>query len=243
MTERLGAGGYHWRSEEHVEGWDAIRSRLDPLREAGFRAMLDQLSGDRFAPLRVVDLGAGDGKVASLVLDWYPSAAVVLVDFSEAMMAKGERGLARFGDRFRYLDWDMNVGEWPADLSAPIDAVVSSAAIHHLDNDRKRWLAQAVFDRLALGGVYANSDLFRDPHAVFTADEVHDRTCASIDEATDFLIGAGYVDVTVTAQLPRPARKGEFALVVGRRPGDPSPAGKGWTDDAMRMGRTGEQDT
>jgi hypothetical protein len=36
MTDGPGSGGYHWRSEEHVAGWDAIRSRLDPLREARF---------------------------------------------------------------------------------------------------------------------------------------------------------------------------------------------------------------
>jgi SAM-dependent methyltransferase len=219
MTTGPGSGGYHWRSEEHVAGWDAIRSRLDPLREAGLRAMVDQLSIDRFAPLRVVDLGAGDGRIASLVLDFYPSASAVLVDFSAPMMAKGEQELARFGDRSRYHDWDMHVGAWPVDLPGPFDAVVSSAAIHHLENDRKRWLARAVMDHLTPGGVFANYDLFRDPNASFGANEIHDRTCASVNEAIGFLNDAGYVEITVTAQLPRPARKGEFALMVGRHVG------------------------
>jgi cyclopropane fatty-acyl-phospholipid synthase-like methyltransferase len=111
----------------------------------------------------------------------------------------------------------MNVGHWPIDLAGPFDAVVSSAAIHHLANDRKRWLAGAVMDHLAPGGVFANYDLFRDPNASFGADEIHDRTCASVDEATGFLQATGYVDIMVTAQLPQPARKGEFALMVGRR--------------------------
>jgi cyclopropane fatty-acyl-phospholipid synthase-like methyltransferase len=75
------------------------------------------------------------------------------------MMTRGEHELARFGDRFRYHDWDMNVGGWPVELSGPFDAVVSSAAIHHLDHDRKRWLARAVLDHLAPGGVFANYDL------------------------------------------------------------------------------------
>jgi SAM-dependent methyltransferase len=156
-----------------------------------------------------------------LVLDWYLSARAVLVDFSEAMMTKGEHELARFGDRFRYHDWDMNVGGWPVELSGPFDAVVSSAAIHHLDHDRKRWLARAVLDHLAPGGVFANYDLFRDPEATFGADEIHDRTCASVDEATGFLHDAGYADIMVTARVPRPARKGEFALIVGRQVGRP----------------------
>lgn len=136
-------------------------------------------------------------------------------------MTKGEHELARFGDRFRYHDWDMNVGGWPVELSGPFDAVVSSAAIHHLDHDRKRWLARAVLDHLAPGGVFANYDLFRDPEATFGADEIHDRTCASVDEATGFLHDAGYADIMVTARVPRPARKGEFALIVGRQVGRP----------------------
>lgn len=218
MTQGPGSGGYHWRSEEHVAGWDAIRSRLDPLREAGFRAMLDELGTDRRAPLRILDLGAGDGRVASLVLDWFPSAHAVLVDFSDAMMTKGRVELARFGNRFQYYDWDMNLGDWPVQLSGPFDAVVSSAAIHHLDNDRKRWLTRAVREHLTPGGVFANFDLFRDPDATFGPDEIHDRTCSSVDEATGFLNEAGYVDILVTAQLPRPARKGGFALMVGRKP-------------------------
>jgi SAM-dependent methyltransferase len=178
--------------------------------------MLDTLALDRTAALRVVDLGAGDGKVASLVLDWYPLSRAILVDFSEPMMAKGKHELARFGDRFRYHHWDMNAGGWPVDLPGPFDTVVSSAAIHHLDNDRKQWLASTVLDHLAPGGVFANYDLFRDPNASFGADEIHDRTCATVEEATGFLQDAGYVDIMVTARLPRPARKGEFALMVGR---------------------------
>jgi hypothetical protein len=30
MTDGPGSGGYHWRPEERVAGWDAVRSRLDP---------------------------------------------------------------------------------------------------------------------------------------------------------------------------------------------------------------------
>lgn len=214
----LGAGGYHWQSADHVARWDQIQSGLEADREAGFRAMVDLLPPDRSAPLRIVDLGAGDGKVAATVLDHYSAAEAVLVDFSTAMMEKGRAALTRLDGRYRYVEWDMNSGAWPGTVGGPFDAVVSSAAIHHLDNERKHWLAQAVFDHLVAGGVYANYDLFRDPQATFGPDEVHGRTCASLEEATGFLEAAGYTDLLVTARLPRAKHKGELALLAARRP-------------------------
>jgi hypothetical protein len=111
----------------------------------------------------------------------------------------------------------MNEGDWPAELDGPFDAVVSSAALHHMVNDRKRWLAFEAIARLLPGGIYANFDLFRDPEAVFGDDEIHGATCATIEEAEGFLIDAGYAEILVTAAIPRPKQKGELALMVGRK--------------------------
>lgn len=170
-------------------------------------------------PLRIVDLGAGDGKVASVVLDHFQQASAILVDFSVPMMEKGQETLKRFEGRCRYELWDMNEGEWPDHLRGPYDAAVSSAAIHHLVNPRKQWLASAVLDRLVLGGIFANYDLFRNPDAVFAEDDVHGRTCATIEEATDFLKNSGFKDILLTERLPRPKHQGELALLIGRKVG------------------------
>jgi trans-aconitate methyltransferase len=182
--------------------------------------MLQALPEARPTPLRILDLGAGDGAVAATILDEFPASRAVLVDFSEPMIDQGMLQLSRFTGRFQYVRWDMNSGAWPAELNGPYDVVASSAAIHHLQNSRKRWLAGQVIDRLAAGGVFANYDLFRAPDAQFGEDEVHDRTCATLDEATSFLEEAGYGDITVAARAPRPARKGELALVIGKRPAE-----------------------
>lgn len=216
----LGAGGYHWQEKERVEHWvDADRARA-PERLEGFAALLARLPADTDAPMHVVDLGAGDGRVAQLVLERYPAATARLVDFSEEMITRGEQTLSDLAARLRYVRWDMNEGDWPTELIAPIDAVVSAAALHHLHNDRKRWLAQVVFDVLTPGGVFVNYDLFRDPAAVYADHEVHDRTCATVDEALGFLDQAGFVDVAVDAHTSRPGRKGRLAVVSGRKPAD-----------------------
>ncbi len=217
MSE-IGSGGYHWQDERHTTRWSEIRKTLDPDRAEGFSQLLDKLPRDRSTAMRVLDLGAGDGKVASVVLDEFPRAHAVLVDFSEPMIAMGVNQLASFADRFSYCRWNMNEGDWPAELQGPFEAVVSSAAIHHLENDRKAWLARQIFEHLAPAGVFANFDLFRDPAATFGPDEIHDRTCATLNEATDFLVEAGFADIVVGARLPRPKRKGELALLTARKP-------------------------
>jgi len=211
------AGGYEWRTAEHVQRYFARLQALTDERKAGFAGLLGELPPDTNVPLRIVDLGAGDGAIAELVLDTYPCAEAVLVDFSAIMMDKGTERMRRFGDRYRYVSWDMNVGDWPPDLTGPFDAVVSSAAIHHLQNDRKKWLAAAVYARLAEGGVYANYDLFRNPDAVYPDDEVHDRTLATIDQARQFLADTRYADISVTVRSARPSHQGEVALLVGRK--------------------------
>ena len=152
------------------------------------------------------------------MLDTYPRAEAVLVDFSPVMMEKGGERMLRFGDRYRYETWDMNVGGWPPGLTGPFDAIVSSAAIHHLQNERKKWLAEAIFARLAEDGVFANYDLYRNPDAIYGHDEVHDKALATIGEARQFLEGSGYRGVSVSARSARPSHQGEVALLVGRKP-------------------------
>lgn len=219
MSNNLTGGGYHWQTPEHVDRWGERTPAFTAERKVGFVRMLEQLPADAETPLRIVDLGAGDGRVAAVVLETYPRAEAVLVDFSSAMMARGVELLHRFEPRYRYLHWDMNAGDWPHELAGPFDAVVSSAAIHHLANERKQWLlSTAVFARLAPDGVFANYDLFRNPDAVFADAEVHDRTCSTLDETRQFLMVAGFQDVAVAAQSARPAHQGELALIVGRKP-------------------------
>jgi hypothetical protein len=75
MPQDAGAGGYHWQSKSHVIGWDEGKAAMAEEREVGFAALLDDLPADPDTPLRVVDLGAGDGKVAEVVLERFQRRA------------------------------------------------------------------------------------------------------------------------------------------------------------------------
>jgi SAM-dependent methyltransferase len=127
-----------------------LRERDDiPHRMEGFAVLMELLPA---TPRRVLDLGTGDGYTLGLVRSVHPEAEGVGVDFSAEML-----GHAR--ERFAG-DGEVEVVEHNLDLPLPplggFDLVVSSFAIHHCVDERKRALYGEVFDALEAGGVFLN---------------------------------------------------------------------------------------
>ena len=145
-----------WGSEEFAQRY---LSRADgyPRRDEGERALLEFVpAGAR----RVLDLGTGDGRLLALVLGDGPMRGVG-VDVSEPMLRAAAE---RFGDdaRVELLRHDL-VEPLPA--LGRFDVVVSSFAIHHLEDDRKRALYGEIFDALEPGGLFANLEHVASPSA------------------------------------------------------------------------------
>ena len=127
-----------------------LRERDDlPHRMEGFAVFMEVLPA---SPRRVLDLGTGDGYTLGLVRSVHPEADGVGVDFSAEML-----GLTR--ERFA---GDSGVEIVEHDLDAPLpplgtfDLVVSSFAIHHCVDERKRALYGEVFELLEPGGRFLN---------------------------------------------------------------------------------------
>ena len=105
---------------------------------------------------RFLDLGCGDGTVAQAVLNRFPDAEAVLVDFSEPMLAAARERLIDVSPRV--LQADFGNPEWTRMVEefAPFDAVVSGYAIHHQPDQRKRELYGEIFALLSPGGAFVN---------------------------------------------------------------------------------------
>ncbi|HEV2309093.1 MAG TPA: class I SAM-dependent methyltransferase [Acidimicrobiia bacterium] len=145
-----------WSEADHARDYLARRKDL-PHRLDGYAALLEFLPA---APRRVLDLGTGDGELLARVHDAYPGADGVAVDFSAEMLG---RARARFAD-----DAGVSVVEHDLDERLPaswgtFDAVVSSFAIHHVDDARKRTLYGEVYERLAPGAVFCNLEHVSSP--------------------------------------------------------------------------------
>lgn len=147
-----------WNRREHAQRYLDVAYKI-PRREEGEATLLEFVPRDT---RRILDLGAGEGRLIGLLLDRLPDATGVALDFSDQML---ERLHARFDD-------DARVEVQAHDFSQPLpdlgtfDAVVSSFAIHHLVDARKRSLYEECFARLRPGGVFLNLEHVASPTAL-----------------------------------------------------------------------------
>jgi tRNA (cmo5U34)-methyltransferase len=165
-----------WQSAETVQTWAAEEERREPNRAAQRRLMAVLLPFGEQDAFTFLDLGAGTGAASRAILGLRPRSTAILADFSTEMMRAGERQMQPFAGRYRYVEFDMAAGQWPAEIPAALDAVVTSMSVHHLTDERKQGLFTEIFGRLAPGGWYLNYDPVRaeDPVIEATWERVND---------------------------------------------------------------------
>jgi tRNA (cmo5U34)-methyltransferase len=154
---------------------------------------------------RILDLGAGDGRLLALLRLDRPESRGVATDASPTML---DAARARFAD-------DAMVEIVKHDLDAPLsalggagafDAVVSCFAIHHCSHARKRALYAEVFELLEPGGVFYNLEHVASPtpelHEAFfvamgmtLADEDESNQLLDVETQTGWLREIGFAQV------------------------------------------------
>jgi cyclopropane fatty-acyl-phospholipid synthase-like methyltransferase len=206
-----------WGDADRVERY---LGRIDGLvpRRAG-EDVLSSLLPE--APLSLLDLGCGDGRLAALALDDRPGLQrVVVVDNSPAMLERAHRRFA--GDHrvtVRHLDLSRSI-----EAQGLYDAIISGSAIHHLEDRRKQSLFAEVVRSLNPGGLFANLDVVAS-----ATPELHTEFLALIgrphDDPEDRLADVGsqlrWMDQAGLVQVDCLWRWRGFALLVGRGPGHP----------------------
>ena len=149
--------GAVWQRPAFAETFVRDRRRLIPLIEGQEEVAGRLLRRDERHVGRFLDLGAGAGAFAELVMCAHPASTGALVDFSEPMIAAAQGRLAPYAGRWEYVTGDLSQAAWTAALPAGrYDAVVSAFCIHHLPDERKRALYGEAYDLLAPGGLFLN---------------------------------------------------------------------------------------
>jgi hypothetical protein len=101
--------------------------------------------------LRIVDLGAGDGRLATAVLTHFPRATLVALEGDALTRQHLGVCLAPFGDRARIEGFDVTTLDW-WDRMSGADIVMSAFGLGKLNDAKKQYLYKAAADRLSPRG-------------------------------------------------------------------------------------------
>ena len=147
-----------WKQRDVAAAFLDERSLIIPDRPRQLEVLLRVFRFMSRPPRRILDLGAGDGLLLGAVLEAYPEASGVAVDFSPLMLEQAKQRLANFGTRAITREADLQSPAWLKTVEGPFDAVVSGFAIHHLTHERKRIIYQEIYDLVTQGGLFLNSE-------------------------------------------------------------------------------------
>lgn len=147
-----------WKDRDVAAAFLNERSLLIPDRKRQLDVILRVVRFTRPQPKRVLDLGCGDGILLEMLLEAFPAATGVAVDFSRLMLEQAQTRLSSHGTRANLVEADLGTPAWRQNVKGSFDVIVSGFAIHHLPDARKRALYEEIYNLLNDGGVFINSE-------------------------------------------------------------------------------------
>jgi tRNA (cmo5U34)-methyltransferase len=133
--------------------------QFDELQRLVAEAVARYCPRDPAAPVRVLDLGCGDGITSGNILARCPNVQLTALDSERSMVAQASHNLADairagrcrvvLGDALTYLRDQRD---------SPFDVVASALALHNLHRDYRRALHGAIYHALRPGGRFISVD-------------------------------------------------------------------------------------
>ncbi|WP_347239540.1 methyltransferase domain-containing protein [Microcoleus sp. FACHB-68] len=111
--------------------------------------------------LRILELGCGTGELSLKILNRYPTAQLVAVDYSPRMLEFAQEKIhaAGYAGRVTWVEADFGeLANNQKSMGEGFDCAVSSLAIHHLRDEMKLKLLDWINQNLNTGGCFWNAD-------------------------------------------------------------------------------------
>lgn len=144
----------YWYAE-----WDKSQTALVDYREERFSVMIGLLRFVAVNSFRVLDLGCGPGSTSLRILESIDQATVVSVDYDPVLLKIARSVLKKFGSRSLIVEADLSVPGWEKKLPLRgFDAVVSTTALHWIDETALEKLYKRCFEMLSPDGIFLNGD-------------------------------------------------------------------------------------
>jgi tRNA (cmo5U34)-methyltransferase len=125
-----------------------------PTYDELFSVAVEIIPFERDQEIEVADLGAGSGLFTQHVRAVYPKAGFTLVDASREMLDMARKRFQKQTESFTFIEQRLE----DFSESERFDAVISSLAIHHLEDADKQSLFKRIFAALRPGGAFINVD-------------------------------------------------------------------------------------
>ncbi|MEM8860925.1 MAG: class I SAM-dependent methyltransferase [Chloroflexota bacterium] len=161
-----------------------------------------------------IDLGCGDGVLADQILQAYPNAQGILIDFSAGMLSAAEDRMVQFADQLKLVELDYGDPNWVESLAGEsFDLIISGFSIHHQPDWRKKEIYQEIFDLLRPRGVFINSEHVKSASPI--VENIHDQLFVDSMVAYEDTIGSGKtVDQIERDFYDRPDKEANILLDV-----------------------------
>jgi len=111
---------------------------------------------------KVLDIGAGTGLFSQFVSDVRPDLHFTLADLSSEMLKVARQRFAGESN-FEFIEIDFSKDPLPGKF----DLIISSLAIHHLEDTDKAKLYKSVYKALNDGGLFINTDQVAGKNLLF----------------------------------------------------------------------------
>jgi SAM-dependent methyltransferase len=135
-----------------------MQERYLVKRTERFETIVRLLRETQRSVATVLDLGCGTGSLMLPVLEAFPEAEVVGIDFDPTILWLAEARLARFGDRSHLLLADLRDASWTREVPSPLDAVVSATALHWVAPNQLADLYRRIAPLMRPGAIFLNAD-------------------------------------------------------------------------------------
>jgi tRNA (cmo5U34)-methyltransferase len=151
---------YVWKNSVIVENFLNNTRKAIPFGEEQLDILLRLVINSQSEVRHFIDLGCGDGILASVILAQYPKANGLLIDYSDKMIESAKSRLGNCQNQ-RIINADISNSNWINTVIEKPEVIVSGFAIHHLKNSRKYELFEEVYSLLKPNGIFINVEHVR----------------------------------------------------------------------------------
>ncbi|NKQ34204.1 MAG: methyltransferase domain-containing protein [Chloroflexi bacterium] len=144
-----------WQTNELTQKFlTGVRGAI-PLADLQIDTMLRLIDRSQTAVTRFLDLGCGDGILGQAILDRFPEATGLFVDFSQPMLEAARERLAGYNGRAAFRQVDFGMRDWRLEIG-DYNVIISGYAIHHQTDARKKEIYAEIYSLLQPGGIFVN---------------------------------------------------------------------------------------